>query len=353
MEKRVVIAGPGVLGAATAYHLARAGVPVTLVCGGSCAAERVNAGFSGLGRPVSPAADHLRLVRSALKEHLAVSRGSTADGWCRSGAALVWQLDGKIAERVDPLRRQGEVLWQLTRDEALALAGPDLWIPPKVTEVAYAPREAMFDTEVCIRSLVRLAAESGAKVIPGDCVVAFDADGPGWMALLASGGRLAAKAVVNAMGADAGRLAPRRIPSVITRALLVAVHTPGITLTRTVHTDRVSMRPAGPGEVLARSDVADWLLDEGFPVAEAEAELLRRVREVLPRVAADATTEVRMGSRTVVLGDLPITGADPELPGYFEPVAPCSVLMGPLLGRLLAEQIVRGVQPAELTRTEW
>lgn len=36
---------------------------------------------------------------------------------------------------------------------------------------------------------------------------------------------------------------------------------------------------------------------------------------------------------------LPVTGVDPECPGYFEPFAPCSVLMGPVVGRAVAERI--------------
>lgn len=352
VDVRVVVAGPGILAAATAYHLARAKIPVTLVRGGACEAERVSAGFGGLSYLTDETDGQLDLVRRAMREHVALSPRIAGEGWFRFTSALLWRLDGTLAKRVDPLRRQGEAVWQMTRDEALAMTRSALWIPPSVSEIAYASREPLFDVGVCAQALVRRAVELGAEVIAGDAVIGFDMVSSGWVARLASGGSLSGDVVVNAMGPGAGELAPRRIPSVKVRALLVSVATPGFDLFWTVHTDRLSLRPSAPGVVLARSDVADQLVNNGFSVAESEVEVLRRVREVVPRIPGWAATEVKVGSRSVRTSGLPVTGADPELPGYYEPFAQCSVLIGPLLGRLLAEQIAEGAQPAELTPAE-
>ena len=86
-------------------------------------------------------------------------------------------------------------------------------------------------------------------------------------------------------------------------------------------------------------------VDEAFGEASEAThgqELLARAREVLPSLEGAEVSEVRLGVRPVPEDGVSCVGAVFGIPGYYEAVTHSGVTLGPLIGRLLAREILTG-----------
>jgi glycine/D-amino acid oxidase-like deaminating enzyme len=111
-----------------------------------------------------------------------------------------------------------------------------------------------------------------------------------------------------------------------------------------MHTPRVNVRPDGPGYVLLHHGSVDARLTDDFAGTEDPlcAKLLERARRVLPALAGAELVEARFGLRPVPADGHSCVGALPGVPGYYEAATHSGVTLGPLVGRLLAREILTG-----------
>ena len=153
--------------------------------------------------------------------------------------------------------------------------------------------------------------------------------------------------MVNATGAGAAPVAGmvrRELPLDVFPGLLVQVAAPGEPLGHLLYTPRINLRPDGPGYVLLHHDSIDERLTDDFAGAEDPlcAELLQRARRVLPALEEAEVVEARFGMRPVPADGHSCVGAGSRIPGYYEAVTHSGVTLGPLVGRLLAHEILTG-----------
>lgn len=161
---------------------------------------------------------------------------------------------------------------------------------------------------------------------------------------LDDGERIPADVVVNAAGPGADRVAASLglpLPVAPSRGLLARLAVEGEPLGRLAHGDHVNLRPDGPEHILAHHESVDRKLRgcEDEPEALGK-ELLGRARELLPALENTRGVEVRMGTRPIPADGRSCVGAVSEIPGYYEAVTHSGVTLGPLVGRLLAEEIL-------------
>jgi glycine/D-amino acid oxidase-like deaminating enzyme len=111
-----------------------------------------------------------------------------------------------------------------------------------------------------------------------------------------------------------------------------------------MHTPRVNVRPDGPGYVLLHHDSVDARLTDDFAGTEDPlcAELLERARRVFPALAVAEVVGAKDGLRPVPADGHSCVGAVSGVPGYYEAVTHSGVTLGPLVGRLLAREILTG-----------
>jgi glycine/D-amino acid oxidase-like deaminating enzyme len=111
-----------------------------------------------------------------------------------------------------------------------------------------------------------------------------------------------------------------------------------------MHMPDVNVRPDGPGYVLVHHDSVDEKLTDEFAGMEDPlcAELLERGRGVLPALEEAEVVEARFGMRPVPADGRSCVGALSAIPGYYEAVTHSGVTLGPLVGRLLAREILTG-----------
>ncbi|MFL5689247.1 MAG: NAD(P)/FAD-dependent oxidoreductase [Chloroflexota bacterium] len=198
----VLVIGGGIVGAATAYHLARRGVSVTLL-----EAERLASGATGrnLGfiwlhtRRKGPELDLVMTTRTGL-ESLSEELGE--DFGLRCGGGLIYAVTEAQAvvmrEFVTSRVADGVPMEYLTGDEARSLA-PIL--PDTVVAASYCPLDAQMDPRRYVRAFAHAAQRAGATVVEGAAVRTLEATGRRITRVETDRGPMAAGQVVLAAGA--------------------------------------------------------------------------------------------------------------------------------------------------------
>ena len=89
----------------------------------------------------------------------------------------------------------------------------------------------------------------------------------------------------------------------------------------------------------------DDILDQRAPLTAGDplvADLVARAHDLLPSIGPATVTGVGVAVRPIPADGLSSVGSDSGLPGYYEAVTHSGVTLGPLLGRLLAREILTG-----------
>jgi glycine/D-amino acid oxidase-like deaminating enzyme len=209
--------------------------------------------------------------------------------------------------------------------------------------VAFFPEEAWIDAPRLANTLVELARQRGAETRFGTAVESIETDGT---LCLQDGERLPVDAVVNAAGPEAewvAALLERMLPLAPSKGLLVRLAVEGSPIGRIVHSPHVNLRPDGQGHMIVHHGSIDEKLESDAETRDSLCrELLARARRVVPALEGAKVEDVRVGVRPIPEDGRPCVGAVPALPGYYEAVTHSGVTLGPLLGRLLAREILTG-----------
>jgi glycine/D-amino acid oxidase-like deaminating enzyme len=224
---------------------------------------------------------------------------------------------------------------------------PGATFPDPNLQIAHFPEESWVDAPALTRTLVEAATRNGAHRHFGNAVRGIEVEDEGVMLQLEDGDQIHADVVVNATGAKANSVAEmvgRELPLDVFPGLLVRVNVPGEPLRRLMHTPRINVRPDGRGYVLLHHDSVDERLTDDFAGIEDPlcAELLERARLELPALEEAEVVEARFGLRPVPADGHSCVGALSQIPSYYEAVTHSGVTLGPLIGRLLAREILTG-----------
>lgn len=350
--------GAGITGAACAYHLARAGLSVTVVERGSVAAGTTGAGEGNilvsdkeLGPELELALLSARLWRDLAAEHGPVFEYEPKGGLLvaaddRELAALrtlatQQSASGVVAEEVDPVEVEPHI--------APGLAGG-----------VYYPQDAQVQPMLAAAHLLRL---SGARVLTGTTVLGFTGTGR-ITGVLTTAGALLADAVVNAAGTWGGEVAslagaavpilPRRGFVLVTEPVPVFVRHKvyAADYVADVAADTAGLRTSPviegtrSGTVLIGSSRERVGFDRtpSLPVLRALAAGAVRLFPVLADVAV---LRAYAGFRPYCPDHLPVIGPDPRRPGLFHACGHegAGIGLAPGTGALIAD-LVTGTEPA-------
>jgi D-hydroxyproline dehydrogenase subunit beta len=187
------------------------------------------------------------------------------------------------------------------------------------------------------------AAARGAELRPATPVRALARAGGG-VRLVTSAREIGAESVLVCAGTGTAELlAPlgvglpvRRVPG-----LLVVTSPPPAPLTRVVHAPGVHLRPDPTGGLQVGADDLDALATENGPLPslDAAAPLLERARRVFTPAAHVKLVAVQVGVRPMPADGVSVVGPVPGLKNLWVAVTHSAVTMGPLLGRLVAEEM--------------
>lgn len=346
---RVVVVGAGVVGSSIAYRLAEAGATVQLVDRNQPGSGTTAASFAWVNANQKTPRDYFELNLAGVREHYRL-RDELGDApWLHPNGNLIWSDDAdELEARVGRLRDWGYAAEWRTGAQVRAELEPKLRVGPTV-RLAYFPDEAWVDAPRLAATLIDRGRALGLQTRFGDGLEAIEtAGGRLTGARLASGEVIPADALVNAAGPGAdtvARLAGTPLPLAPTRGLLVRLPVDGTLLGRVVHTPQVNLRPDGDGFLLAHHDSIDLQLDDRAAVELNDplvAELRARAEAVLDGLGGSPAAAAHVGVRSIPADGRSALGAVSALPGYYEAVTHSGVTLGPLLGRLLTQELLSG-----------
>ncbi|WP_369359946.1 NAD(P)/FAD-dependent oxidoreductase [Streptomyces sp. cg2] len=351
LPERVAVIGVGILGASVGWNLSRHGAKVVFIDAGQPGEGVTDWSFSWVNASNKTARkSYFDLNVAGMAAHRELARAIGPDSWWYPSGHLRWADDpaaeAKLLKTAGLLAERDYRVEVYTGAEVRRRLEPALTMPGEVPVVFYAD-EAWVHGRHLVGRLVGQAVASGAELRSGTavCDVGTGADGSIRTVGLSDGSCLDVDIVVNAAGPHASHVAGlvarhlpmRREPGAVTRigCAQVPVH-------RAMHAPHVEIRPDGDGSVLLHSREIDALVDTGEGPAQLARRLHESARHVVPELGNSRIAQTRVAHRPIPADGFPSVGAVPSVPGYYEAVTHSGITLGPVVGRLLASEILSG-----------
>lgn len=321
MNERIAVIGGGIVGAAIAWRLAAEGAPVRLLDAGVTGASHQSIGWINAAWGNAP--DYLRLRLNAIAAWQVLTLPELGLRWT---GTLSWEADDPAAhaERHAAIGQPIRVVYRA----GIAELEPDLAELPEAA--VRCAEEGVADATLAAAAFHRAAVEAGAEIE----TVRVVPDGAGYRR--EGGARLDEPAVVVAAGCGTPALTGipiRTVPGLVAQTAPV---------------------PAPPAHVLVAPDIMVTPLPDGALLlgggaggsrptetpAAASAALVSRAAALLGQpVQLDHWW---VGQRPVPQDGLPVVGPVPERPGVYAAVMHSGVTLAPLVGRLVAGELLSG-----------
>ena len=356
----IAVIGAGIIGASIAARLAEKNAPVLLLDGGEPGQGTTNASYAWVNANRKLPRAYFDLSVAAMAEYQRLAWQHAPATWYHRDGNLVWFADpgqaADLAERVARLQAWGYAAELIPVSQAIAdlepaLAGGDT---RPDAQIAWFPEEAWVDALAMTERLVAAARHAGGRVLTGPDreVVSISRDGGRVTTITLRGGQtLPVRAVVNAAGAAGTAVAAmvgRKLPMQDSPGMIVRATLPdGVeTLTRLDDREIIAMRPDGPERVLIALDAESISEIAGLPPGPLSishplvGRMLALAADAAPVLAAAQPVAAVIAPRPIPADGYPSVGGVPEIPGYFEAITHSGVTLAPLIGRVLAAEIL-------------
>ena len=355
---RVAVIGAGVIGAAVAHRLAEKGTVVILFDRSEPGRGATAASYAWVNANRKVPRAYFDLSVAAMEEYRRLAWQLAPAPWYHVDGNLIWFDDparaAALRENVQRLQRWGYAAEWLPASRVLADLEPGLVFPDPETAVSWFPEEGWVDAPAMTRRLAEGVRNAGGRVLTGPEreVVDIRREKDRVSSITLGGGQtIPVHAVVNAAGPDASRIAAmvgRLLPMAPRPGLSVRAETADGSdpLHRPMETDRIAIRPDGPGRVLLALpfDAEVELVDVPAGPIALDTPIVSQVTtwgmEVVPALATVRPVEARVGVRPIPADGLPSVGAVPGIPGYYEAVTHSGVTLAPLIARSLTDEIL-------------
>jgi glycine/D-amino acid oxidase-like deaminating enzyme len=352
-SKRVAVIGGGILGAATAMHLARGGAQVTLVTAGPLANGASSRSIAWLNSSGARSAEYHYLRMLAIDRYRTWSaHHPESRGYIRFDGAMKWAGPNETFRETFAFERSTgyDSVW-VDRADVPRIA-PEVNAEAVAEEGAiYNPGEGWVNMPDFIPALAAEAVANGADVIEhaGDVRVNVQ-HGAAAGVILGDGTRLAADQVVLATGGEVpAQLAALgvTVPDATPAAFVLFTDPIDIKIETVLNTPRVAVRPTPDGRLVLDADWAEQSVivedDGSFTVPDESVRgLLDEASKVLagnPRLTAQ---QVGAGLKPIPGDGEPVVGPVPSISGLHTVFTHSGATLGLILGELLAAEILTG-----------
>lgn len=335
---RIIVVGAGVVGAAVAHHLSRAGHDVVVLDRGTAGQGVTAASFAWVGVAKSSAAVHAdpRRRRAMAEFDRVLTEVGEPIGLRRFGA-LTWEdTEALTCTFVSEHQAAGHRMELLTGREAM-WREPTLRTAPDA--VAYAPDDLGVDPVAYTRALLNSARAHGAELQTNTSVSRLLVDDGRVRGVLTDRGELTAKRVVLAAGtASVGLAAPvgidldvRESPCCLLRFSTTRPLVRGI-----LSTPDLEVRQLNDTTLLAAEDVPDGFTGDPRELAGPTLEALRRT---FSDVGGTQLVQAVIADRPMPAEGRPLVGEVSRLPGLHLAIAHPGVILSAEIGRQVAADL--------------
>src|SRR5688572_10972000 len=370
-EAAAVVIGSGALGSSVAYHLVKSSVaPVALIDKHEIASQ-TSPRAAGLSSVIRESELMTRLATMGVEK----IRGFAAE----TGEEMVYFQPGSLriartADHEQQLRRDVELGQRLGVNidfVSPAKAGELMPFlePTGIRAVTYVRDDIYLEPGQLPRGYARATAKLGGALFPNTTVTGFGIENSRITKVITGRGEIRTPIVVDAAGAWTrlvGSLAGARVGAIATRhQLLITQPIPGVEshhpITRLIDCN-VYVRPADGGLMVGGYESDPLQLDKaklpaGFGVDDMPLDLsvlrrlIDRAVDQFPVLRDIAVKEHRGGLPTMTADGEHIVGPLPGIRGLYVAGGCCvgGLSIAPIIGELLAEWIISGQPPMDLS----
>jgi len=346
----VAVIGLGIVGASATYAAAWSGARVLALDAGTAGGGTSGTSFAWLNSVRKEPDVYHRLNAAGMTAHRELSRELGGDAGYHDGGSLEWaeaeDEERELRERVHRLAGRGYPADWISRERAAALE-PGLAIADHVQEVAFYAADAWLDAPRLIGRLLAAAAARGAEVRERT-TVALRARGDRVEVLAADSPAISAESVLVCVGPATQTFLESlgvTLPIGTVPGLLAVTSRPAQPLRRVVHAPGVHLRPDAGGGLLLGAEDLDAVAaraDSPGDLTAPAAQLLERAARVFPAARSLKIVDARVGVRPMPGDRHTIAGRIPGFINGWMIATHSGVTLGPLLGRLMSDEIVRG-----------
>ena len=349
----VAVIGGGILGASAAFRLSQQGKSVVVLEAREAAAKATGNTFAWLNAVSKEPEAYHRLNALGMAEHRAIAEDCGADA-PRTGGSLTWRASAdetaELRAHAELLRSRRYAAVEVDRNEMLRLE-PGLRIDPSVEGGVWYEGDAWVDAVALTKQLLG-GLNGDCEVREGANVTGIFFAHPRVIGIDVGAERMDVRSVLICAGVETPHVASMLGVSmpVEARAGLLAVteaeDTPRVS--RVIHAPGVHLRPESDGGLRVGSDELDASIDvhtEPDPPPAAAAELLKRADSIVEGPGPLKLKRAHIGVRPWPADGVTIAGRLPGWENAYVAVTHSGVTLGPLLGRLLASEIL-GSDPA-------
>jgi sarcosine oxidase, subunit beta len=357
----VLIVGGGIAGCMTAWLLAREGVDVVVLeshAPGS-GASGANAGglhgqiphdaFLDRGEAWARLYLHpLRLMHAsiALWQTLPDALGCELEVKAKGGL-LIAETEAQLADLARKAAIEAAAGFDVRLLDQAALRAAAPYVTPRALGGLLCPAEGQASPLLAVPALARAARDAGARLLTRTALLALRREAGGIVAETGAG-TIAARRVVNAAGADAGRVASLLgLDLPVTGApIQVSVTEPAAPLIRHLMYHAAGMltvKQASNGTVLIGGGWPARALPGGrlAPDPRSMAANIGLACAAVPAIAPLRLVRTWPGRVNETPDALPVLGEDPDMPGLFAAAFPwMGFTCGPITGRITAELLL-------------
>jgi glycine/D-amino acid oxidase-like deaminating enzyme len=359
----VGVVGGGIVGASIAYHLARAGVDVTVFEKNQPASGATGGSFAWVnGWSDDPVYQNLRM--QGVHAWYQLDRQLPLNvNW---GGLLEWRVGpedvAKTADQIDYYKDKNYPMRLIGADE---FAGISPHVNPGPFDTClYAPLDGHVDPVYVTRTLLDQAAKHGARIIYPCEVTDFEMSGARLVSAITSKGNFPLDRIVVAGGTDTPALTSKVDfePPMLHRPGVLAHSAPTDHLTNTIHYSPTCAFKQLRSGVLVMSEggyapetqihaaIRSTRID--FPSDEIRKlhgnRILGKTAKMLPAARNTKLDRVTLAFRPVPEDGRPVVGFIPETPDVYVAVMHSGITLGPLMGQFVSREILDGVPVASL-----
>jgi len=345
MPKRVIVIGSGIIGASTAYHLAKAGAEVIVLEMGEAGGAATRNSWAWINASWGNPEPYFRLRIRSMAEwrRLTSELPALRINWC---GGLIWDLpEAELAAYAAERATWGHPLRAVTRAEILAIE-PNL---REVPDHAYhAAGEGMLEPLATAQALLDAAKSLGAEVLSETPVKWLDGEARVEGVMTDDGVIHADETVVCAGVHSAALLDSAGITLKMTSPAGLLSHSkpaPRL-LNGLVMTPGLHIRQTAEGRIVAGTDFKG-----ADPEGDAEglaADLQRKVEAMVKGAEGLGLDFITVRHRPTPADGFPAIGRPRGRAGLYTIVTHSGVTLAPALGQFAAEELLTGRRDALL-----
>jgi len=359
MPQRIAVIGAGVLGLAVAQSLSRRGAQVTVFdknYPGSGTSQISYAWVNANGK--EPARYH-ELNAHAIDEHKRWQASHPASPqWLLETGTLEWATDKSTLHQIEQRAAKLAALhypFNICDRAELLSTLPEIRLDPRVQQAWFFPSECLLYPSLFIASLLADLRASGGQLVCNNEVTTLTESDRDVHLTLASGAEWRGDQLILATGRWAPELlshcglelamtdANRADP--VACSFLAQTQPLPIQLNCNLITPELNVRPDGAGRLMLQALDLDQHADPARPVSPdglIGKEMLRRLHRLFNNAEGARIECIATGQRSRPSDGLPALGYISESARIYLMVSHSGMTLAPLLGRLVAEEMLSG-----------